>query len=405
MTALRSSNNGALRVLVVDDEPDLEALIRQRFRREVHERKFEFFFASNGEEALSLLDTESGIALVLTDINMPRMDGLTLLNHLAERDAALKAVVVSAYGDMDNIRTAMNRGAFDFLTKPIDFTDLDITIEKTRQEIVRIRSDREARDALMALRHELEFASQIQRSMLPHGPLPAIERGEIDLVGRMETAEEVGGDFYDYFSLPGGRIALVIGDVSGKGMPAALYMAMTRTVLRAAALGGASPADTCRRANDVLCEDNQSNMFVTVFYGEMDPRTGQLEICNAGHNPPCVLRQSGDVTISPAIGGMVLGVRRDQEFETATIALAPGDALVMYTDGATEAMDVNRRLFTEERLVSLLGRQTAAPLRDLVTSIYESVAEFASGMRQHDDITVLAIRFHRPAGGGGGPPN
>ncbi len=400
MNAVTMHNGSALRVLVVDDEPDLEALIRQRFRREVRESKFEFFFATNGEEALQVLESESGISLVLTDLNMPRMDGLTLLSHLAERDSTLKSVVVSAYGDLENIRAAMNRGAFDFLTKPIDFRDLDITIEKTRREIERMQSDRAARDALMSLRHELEFASRIQRSMLPQVTLPPVERGELELVGRMEPAEEVGGDFYDYIALPTGRIALIIGDVSGKGMPAALYMTMTRTLLRSAAFNGRSPAESCRRVNDILCEDRQSNMFVTAFYGEMDLATGQLEYCNAGHNPPCVLQADGTVTELPSIGGMVLGVRRDLQFESATRIFQPGDAIVMYTDGVTEAMDANRKLFGEAQLLSLLASRATAPLGDVVSNVFDAIGAFSTGAKQHDDITVLAMRMLRSRNAG-----
>lgn len=384
--------NGALRVLVVDDEPDLEVLIRQRFRRHVRDREFEFFFAGDGEEALRVLDEESGISLVLTDINMPRMDGLTLLNHLVGRDAALKAVVISAYGDLDNIRSAMNRGAFDFLTKPIDFSDLDITIERSRQEIERIQGERETRDALMSLRHELESASKIQRSMLPQTPPAPVERGEIEIVGRMLPAEEVGGDFYDYFSVPGDRVALAIGDVSGKGMPAALYMAMTRTLMRAAALNGGSPAETIARVNDVLCEDNPHTMFVTAFYGEFDPPTGRLAYCNAGHNPPFLVKTNGGVTRIPPVGGMVLGVRPGQRFDSGELEFEAGDALVLYTDGVTEAMNSTRELFGEARLVALLDRFAGRPLTEMVAAIYEAVSVFAAGATQHDDVTVLAMR-------------
>ena len=122
----------SIKILVVDDEPDLELLVRQRFRKKIQQQDYQFLFAPNGVEALTVLDRERDVEIVLSDINMPQMDGLTLLGHLGQFDRMLKAVVISAYGDMDNIRTAMNRGAFDFVTKPIDFNDLEITIEKTR---------------------------------------------------------------------------------------------------------------------------------------------------------------------------------------------------------------------------------------------------------------------------------
>jgi len=123
------------RILVVDDEPDMETLLRQKFRREIRKEELEFHFARDGQDALDLLADDPDFSMVLSDINMPRMDGLTLLGHLAEKHTALKSVVVSAYGDMENIRTAMNRGAFDFLTKPIDFSDLQITIDKTLKHL------------------------------------------------------------------------------------------------------------------------------------------------------------------------------------------------------------------------------------------------------------------------------
>jgi sigma-B regulation protein RsbU (phosphoserine phosphatase) len=178
-------------------------------------------------------------------------------------------------------------------------------------------------------------------------------------------------------------------------MPAALFMAMTRTLLRAAAFNGRSPAETCRRVNDILCQDNMNNMFVTAFYGEYDLETGRLEYCNAGHNPPFWVQRDGTVSLLPAVGGTVLGIRRELQFDSADLTLEPGDALVMYTDGVTEAMNRNRELFNEERLLSLVREHAAAPLTALVESIYGAVNSFAVGTRQHDDITVLAMRSLR----------
>src|SRR5947209_14965984 len=154
-------------ILVVDDEPDLELLVRQRFRRQIREGEFEFFFSHNGEEALEALDGKPTIDVVLSDINMPVMDGLTLLGKLRERQGCLKAVVVSAYGDMANIRTAMNRGAIDFLMKPIDFQDLEITIHKTLDHVSQLKQSLHTQQQLMAIQHELSIAARIQQSILP----------------------------------------------------------------------------------------------------------------------------------------------------------------------------------------------------------------------------------------------
>ncbi|MCP4024227.1 MAG: response regulator, partial [Desulfobacteraceae bacterium] len=196
----------ARKILVVDDEPDLEVLIQQKFRRKIRKKVFEFYFARNGLEALDQLNANDDIDMILTDINMPQMDGLTLLNELLKLPVLAKAVVVSAYGDMDNIRTAMNRGAFDFLTKPIDFSDLEVTIDKTLTELQVLRKGIRARDALSAIQQEMELAARLQQSILPSA-YPQCP--EISIYGKMVPAKEVGGDFYDFFFIDEDRLGFV----------------------------------------------------------------------------------------------------------------------------------------------------------------------------------------------------
>src|SRR5512136_2588688 len=155
-------------ILVVDDEPDLEVMIRQRFRKQIREDEIRFEFAQNGVQALQKLDEHPEISVILSDINMPEMDGLTLLEKVGERNnPSIKSVIVSAYGDMENIRTAMNRGAFDFLTKPIDFADLELTVQKTIQQLEVIGHALKARDELVAVQRDLSTATRIQQSLLP----------------------------------------------------------------------------------------------------------------------------------------------------------------------------------------------------------------------------------------------
>ena len=231
-----------MKILVVDDEADLELLIRQKFRKQIQSGAYTFMFARNGVEALDQLDHDRDIEVVLTDINMPEMDGLTLLVKLSELDRVLRAVVVSAYGDLDNIRTAMNRGAFDFLTKPIDFADLEITVEKTIKQVAQLRQALREHARLEAVQHELEMAHTMQQSILPRIFPPFPERHEFDLFGEMIPAHMVGGDFYDLFLVDDDHLGLVIADVADKGVPAALFMMMSRTLLRARALNKLPPA-------------------------------------------------------------------------------------------------------------------------------------------------------------------
>lgn len=380
------------KLLVVDDEPDLELLIRQKFRRQIRSDELRFVFAHNGIEALQKLEAESDIDLVLTDINMPEMDGLTLLLRLRGLDRLLKTVIVSAYGDMENIRTAMNRGAADFLTKPIDFHDLEVTVNKTLKQIEELKEAVKEHDQLLTIRHELDIASQIQQSILPR-TFPAFpERKDFELFAEMIPAREVGGDFYDFFLLDNDRLGFVIGDVSGKGVPAALFMAVSRTLLRSTAMTGTPPGQCLQRVNRLLCLENSAEMFVSLFYGVLNPRTGEIEYANGGHNPPYILRGNGAVEALPNTGGMVLGAIDVAQYRNTTATLAPGDAIVLYTDGVTEAMDTAANLFSDQRLHTLLARVNHASPEEIVRTMVNEVNTYASGAPQSDDITALVVR-------------
>jgi phosphoserine phosphatase RsbU/P len=211
----------ASKVLIVDDEPDLELLLRQRFRRELRDGTYEFLFARDGEEALAVVGTDPGVEVVLSDINMPGMDGLTLLARLREGwPGRLGTVIVSAYGDLPNIRAAMNQGAFDFLTKPIDFHDFEVTLRKMLAQVRERKRAAADRDRLVALERDLQTAAAIQQSFLPPAPAPFAGRADFAVHASMAPAREVGGDFYDYFLVGPDRVGLVVGDVSGKGVPA-----------------------------------------------------------------------------------------------------------------------------------------------------------------------------------------
>ena len=253
------------KILVVDDEPDLEQLVRQRMRREIRRGLYEFVFARNGVEALDRLNEDQNIGMVLSDINMPEMDGLTLLEQIPTVNPDIHAVVVSAYGDMENIRMAMNRGAFDFVIKPIDFEDLQLTIRRTLEHLAQWRAALEARDKLVALENELDIANRMQQSILPT-KFP--EAPDYQVFASMEPARDVGGDFFDVLHLPDGRIGLVVADVSGKGVPAAPFHDVhLHADQRGPPLAIQIRAKYYARPNHLLCENNDALMFVTVFPG------------------------------------------------------------------------------------------------------------------------------------------
>ena len=380
------------KILVVDDEPDLELLLRQKFRRKVRKGELTLVFAQNGVEALEQLKVHHDVDMVLSDINMPQMDGLTLLHQLNQLNYDLRAVIVTAYGDMKNIRTAMNRGAFDFVTKPLDFKDLETTISKTLAHLEVMREALRSRDELVALRQELGVAARMQESILPTS-FPVDPRYEIH--AWMTPAKEVGGDFYDFFKLEDGRIGIVMADVSGKGVPAALFMMVSRTLMKGTAIGENDPAKCLEEVNQLLVESNEQSMFVTVFYGSFDPATGILEYANAGHNLPYVVKASGEVHPIECDSGLVLAVMPGFEFPGGSIQLEPGDVVFFYTDGITEDMDEEGVEFGDDELAAVLEEVAGSSSATFNRKAVEAVQEHAGEAAQSDDITCLTLKFLR----------
>lgn len=382
------------KIMVVDDEPDLESLIRQRFRKQIRENEFEFVFAHNGLEALAKLLEHSDLNVILSDINMPEMDGLTLLAKLNElKKPSLKTVIVSAYGDMENIRTAMNRGAFDFVTKPVDFIDLETTISKTLREIQVLRNAQKEHDQLIAIQYDLTVARNIQQAILPKIFPPFPNRREFDIYASMTAAKEVGGDFFDFFLIDNDRIGFVIGDVSGKGIPAAIFMAVSRTLLKATAVKGLPAGDCLTYVNSLLCPESIESMFVTIFYGILNTRTGEIEYANGGHNPPYVICGDGGLSEVPLTGGIALGVLEDIKFSAKTLKLNPGDSIFLFTDGVTEAFSRDEELYSEERLENLLKDMNTMNVREISEKVIRDVHEYSTGVQQSDDITVLSLKY------------
>lgn len=382
------------KLLVVDDEPDLESLVRQRFRKKIRDGEYDFIFAQNGLEALAKLLEHKDVGIILSDINMPEMDGLTLLAKLNElKNPALRTVIVSAYGDMENIRTAMNRGAYDFVTKPVDFADLERTIEKTINELEVIRQAQREHDKLQAIQHDLDTARNIQLAILPKNFPPFPEITEFDIFASMEPAKEVGGDLYDFFMLDDHRLGIVIGDVSGKGIPASIFMAVSRTLLRATALKGNAPEECFTYVNNLLCNESIASMFVTVFYGILDFKTGEFNYVNGGHNPPYIIKENGEVKIVEHTDGIALGVFENFDFANKILHLEKGDVLYMFTDGVTEAMDAGYELYSEEKLETFLSENHKLNVTDLVNETFADVHRFSKEVEQSDDITVLAIKY------------
>ena len=383
-----------VKILSVDDEMDLELLLTQYFRRKIRKGEYEFYFAHNGLEALSMLLKHKDISIILSDINMPEMDGLTLLTKINEmQNPALKCIMVSAYGDMGNIRSAMNNGAFDFATKPIDLDDLSITIEKAIEQIKYIRQSQQEHDQLESLKTDLAVAAEIQQAILPRifPPFPENE-AQLELAAKMIPAKDVGGDFYDFFRIDEDHIGVVMADVSGKGIPAAIFMAVSRTLIRTVGLQGLTPGECLTKSNELLCNESVDCMFVTVFYAIYNFKTGELDYCNGGHNSPAILHADGHIEMLPVSHNCMIGAIEGIEYTDEKTHLEPGDTLVMYTDGVSEAMNTEFQEYGDDRMTTLLEQQKGMSCDAIIENLLSDIRQFVGSAPQSDDITILVLK-------------
>ncbi len=248
------------------------------------------------------------------------------------------------------------------------------------------------RVALLRIAQEMEAAAQIQRAFLPkESPTGPLEQA-YEVFAVMQPAKAVGGDFYDYFLIDDTKLAVAVGDVSGKGVPAALFMSVSRTVLRAIAFEGGEPGSVLSKVNAILARDNAESMFVTIFYAVLDLETGTLSFSSAGHDDGLLL--SSSTGHEPLFHmGPAIGLIESSEYPTATRMLKPGDTLLLVTDGITEAFSVDGRSFSLDRMIKSATHQVYPSAHELVRALNQEVADFSSGLEQSDDITCVALRF------------
>lgn len=508
-----------LKILVVDDDQlvrDLLAAILSSCRHEV-------VLAESGVEALEKLEVSRDFDLLLSDVNMPGMNGLELIRHVRLVDADLPIIILTGNQNIRMAIDALRSGANDYLLKTEDIEHtvvlaVDSVMEKHRlkaenarllldlarksQEVERLSSydwlqkhmnlERFARGAVLfrkddaadklyllksgklrvveldvlieegkligetglfspgrrrtatvvcetdveiyslaqekipaiisttpsflvemmqvtigrsmvnlaettaakeKIESELQVAKEIQLSMLPR-QFPAFpDRGEIDVFATMDPAKEVGGDLYDLFPVGADKFCFIVGDVSGKGVPAALYMAITKTLLKSEALRGNDPGAILANVNGIIYPDNPELMFITVFCAILDVATGELRYANAGHNPPLLSRGGGDFEFITMKPNMVLGVMGQVAFESEKTVMGPGDVFFMYTDGVNEAMNTRHEQYDYERLKAALSRVKERGPREIVEAVNAELEAFASGEEQSDDITMLSFKF------------
>jgi len=385
-------------ILCVDDELDMKMLITQKFRRKIKSKEFKFIFAQNGFQALEQLDKNPEVCLILSDINMPEMDGLTFLAKLKERkNPEIKTVMVSAYGDMENIRTAMNRGAFDFITKPIDFEDMEITIAKTLDEIEIFKKFMKDRDKLFSIQQDLTIANDIQQSMLPKKYPAFPHRTDFELHGIVQPAKSVGGDLYDYFLIDSDHLFFMVGDVSDKGISAALFMAITKSIFKTNFSSNSNPdmVKEIMKINKVLSQDNTSMMFVTFFACILDLKNGEVKYVDGGHERPLIWRGGKKVEVFPKITGLPMCVDADFQYKQYQFNIHPGDSVILYSDGLEDAKNpegIRRTLKPSIEILELIGPDKTSG--EVNEKLMKEINDYIDTADQFDDITLLTVKYY-----------
>lgn len=387
--------NTVSKILIVDDEPFNVDYLEQ----ELEGLDCEVISASNGQEALEKV-RDSAPDLVLLDIMMPVMDGFTVLSQLKAEAATrdIPVVIISASNDLKSVVKGIQMGAEDYLPKPFEPTLLHArvssSLEKKRLHDLRALY-------LKSLERELEIAREIQMSFLPT-ELPTIEGWEV--AAYFKAAREVAGDFYDAITLPDDQFVFNVGDVCGKGIGAALFMTLYRSLIRAAATttylapareGKLDPnAERLKQAvscaNNYVMETHEDAKFTTLFIGLVELKTGRLTYMNCGNESPLVIRKDGSMTelkpTSPAIG-----IFKGIEFTVGEVLLEKDDLLLAFTDGITDTMNSDNITFGRKRLEELVCHY-AGGCSDLLSLLVEKAQQFAGGVEQFDDITLLAVK-------------
>ena len=294
-------------------------------------------------------------------------------NYINGSGAVSKLVQINTRDELQSLAEAFNKMSVDIAQYISDVTSL--TNERER------------------IAAELSVATKIQDSVLPHKFDVAPNPGDFRLYGTMNPAKEVGGDFYDFFMLDDDHLCMVIGDVSGKGVPAALFMMMAKSVIRDNMLRGNSLADAFIDANNSLCEGNEEGMFVTVLCALIDLRTGQMQVVDAGHGCPIRINREGAIDEIKTKRGLVMGGMEGIRYRTIEAQLSPGDMMYFYTDGVSEADNPEKELYGKDRIYKSLERHWKGNLENMLTGIHEDLSVFANGAPQADDITMLAIHY------------
>jgi sigma-B regulation protein RsbU (phosphoserine phosphatase) len=389
------------KILIVDDERfNINVLA------DLLKPNYKIMAAISGAQALKAARSQNPPDLILLDVMMPELDGYEVCRQLKADDATreIPVIFVTAMGQESDETKGLSLGASDYITKPISPAIVEARVKTQLERKQHLDELQKAYAIINAqkerMQEELNVGRDIQLSMLPQVFPPFPDRNEFKLHASMEAAREVGGDFYDFFFIDEDHLCFCVGDVSGKGVPAALFMAISKAMLKSRAADDLSTASILTHVNDELAADNQAMMFVTLFLGILDVRSGDLAFTNGGHNPPYIKRSDGRIERLDQRHGPALGPMDGVAYKEGKERLSNGDNLLVYSDGVTEAMNPVRQLYGEERLVQVLEASALPNPEALIKATLADVQAFADGAEQSDDITLLALSFLRsPATG------
>jgi len=371
-------------ILIVDDTLANLRLLSQMLAG----RGYQVRPVPDGQLALAATRAEPP-DLILLDIRMPEMDGYEVCQHLKAdaQTSDIPIIFISALDATQDKVRAFTVGGVDYITKPFHVEEV---LARVETHLALRKLQKQLQDANRKFEQELALAGQIQASFLPDD-LPDVPGWQ--LTATLKPARETSGDFYDLIPLPNGRLGIVIADVADKGAGAALYMALSCTLVRTYAADYPTQAEhVLSAANRRIMMDARTSMFVTIFYGILDPHTGMLTYCNAGHLPPYLLSASGgDAVQALRRTGPPLGILEDVIWEQGTAQFALGDALVLYTDGVTDAEDEKGVFFGGERLLAVVEANRGRSAQEMQAALLTGVDEFVGDAPQFDDIALMVI--------------
>jgi phosphoserine phosphatase RsbU/P len=370
-------------ILIVDDTPNNLRLLSQMLA----EHGYRVRAVMSGVRALEAVKMAPP-DMILLDIRMPHMDGFEVCRQLKADDSLrhIPVIFISALDDIQEKVNAFSLGGLDYITKPFQ---LEEVLARVGTHLSLQRLQKQLQDANARFHYELELAGRIQTGILPRH-LPDLPGWQFD--ARLLPARETSGDFYDIGLLPDGKVMIAIADVTDKGAGAAMYMALCCTLLRSyAARYPDQPEEMLAEVNQRLLHDVECEEFVTAFYAVLDPKNGRMVYCNAGHIPPFFISGADQKVQKLIRTGMPLGILEDSQWEMAVLQLSPGDCVVLYTDGVTDAENSQGEFFLEDRFLEVVQQHRNKTAKVLLESVLYTVNEFVGSAPRFDDIALVIV--------------